>query len=265
MAFIQLTDLHFVPGDDLLYGTSPKARLAPVIERVNAEHADADFILVTGDLAHWGEEAAYETLREALAPCRVPVHLMMGNHDSRAPFARVFPDAPVIEGGFHQAALESDGARLLCLDSLHDVPGDHAGRLCDTRLRWLDAEIARTPADQRIILAAHHPFFEIGMPNMDDITLRDSAALWEVLRRRKPDLFLFGHVHRPISGVYRGVPFHTQHALNHQVALAFDRRPVLMFTAASPDLAVVRAIPDGFGVFTQSVGGEGPDYPAHPG
>lgn len=262
MGFIQITDTHFVPGDELLYDMSPKQRLGQGIAQINCNHADAEFVLVTGDLAHYGQLEAYETLRDTLSELDRPVHLMMGNHDSRAPFLKVFPDTPTIDGGFIQFTLDFDGGRVICLDTLNDVPGDHIGRMCETRLRWLADEIAATPSDTMMVVAGHHHFFDLGMPNMDDIKLSDSAALWEVLEARKPDMYLFGHVHRPISGVYRGIPFHTLRAFNHQVALEFNRTPTLMFTEETPDMAVIHNIDGGLAVFTRSVGGEIRAFPA---
>lgn len=254
--FIQMTDVHFVPAGRLLYAMDPAARLAGGIDFVNREPLGAAFVLLTGDLAHKGEVAAYEALRETLSSLELPIHLMMGNHDSRGPFRQVFHDQPEIEGGFVQFAIDTAECRILCLDSLNDTPGDHVGRLCGTRLAWLDREVAATPADMPLIVACHHPPFDLGLPNMDDIKLADGAALYEVLERRKPDQMLFGHVHRPISGNWRGIPFHIQRGFNHQVALTFERYPVLQFCEESPDVSLVAADAESIRVFTRSIGGE---------
>ncbi len=262
MSFIQITDTHFLNDDRLLYGTSPIDRLAQGVEMINRDHKDADFVLATGDLAHFGEKEAYVQLRDVLKALEIPCYLMMGNHDSRAPFRDVFPDMPQMAGGFYQFALETDDMRILCLDSLNDIPGDHIGRLCEVRLRWLDEELARTPADKKLVLANHHPPFELGMPAMDQIMLRDSDALWEVISRRKPDLMVLGHVHRPISGNWRGIPFHIQRGFNHQVALSFDKDPAIPFCEEHPDLAIVRSVKDSLLVYTRSVGGEFRHFPS---
>jgi 3',5'-cyclic-AMP phosphodiesterase len=261
MSFIQITDLHFVAGDELLYDMSPKARLAEGIALINEEHAGEDFVIITGDLTHFGHEAAYETLKDSLSDLAMPYHLLMGNHDSRVPFKRIFPDTPEIDGGFIQFVVETDGARIICLDTLNEDPEDHhVGRICETRLRWLDAEISATPADTRMIVAAHHPFFDLGVQYMDDVKLKDSKALMEVLEHRKPDMYLFGHIHRPISGVYQGIPFHTQRAFNHQVALIFERTPDLVFKEEPADIAIIRPNDAGISVFTRSVGGEAREF-----
>ena len=49
MSFIQITDTHFVPGDALLYGTSPKKRLTEAVDLIRRFHGDAEAVLLTGD------------------------------------------------------------------------------------------------------------------------------------------------------------------------------------------------------------------------
>lgn len=252
MSFIQITDPHLLPGDRLLYGTSPRARLADAIELINERFADTELVLVTGDLANRGEAGSYDTLRETLGDLKAPVHLMLGNHDDRALFRAAFPDTPVIEGGYVQYALDVEGARVLCVDSLSDDPSDHGGQLCQTRLKWLADQIAAAPADKALVLACHHPPFELGMPYMDAYRLWDDAALYEVLAARKPDMMLLGHVHRPISGVWRGIPFHIQRAVNHQVGLQFEIADEVRFTDEPGDIGLIRVTEDGVQVFTHA-------------
>ncbi len=257
MRFIHLTDTHIVPGDATLHGSSPKQRLTEGMALINEAYSDVDFILITGDLAHHGETGAYETLRDVLLSAPMPVHLMLGNHDSRAPFRAVFPDAAEIAGGFVQFSIEGDSARVLCLDSLVDVPGDHAGRLCETRRDWLDREIAATPSDCSLIIACHHPPFDLGIPGMDEIKLTDGDALLEVFSRRRPDHMVFGHIHRPVSGTWKGIPFHIQRGFNHQVLLNFDRNAPLRYVEEPADISLVQVVEDSIQVFTRSIGGEG--------
>ncbi|MDG2286694.1 MAG: hypothetical protein P8N43_14395 [Alphaproteobacteria bacterium] len=47
MTFIQITDPHCVPGDRLLYGISPRDRLADAVALVNERFSDAELVLVT--------------------------------------------------------------------------------------------------------------------------------------------------------------------------------------------------------------------------
>ena len=61
---------------------------------------------------------------------------------------------------------------------------------------------------------------------------------WDVIARtRKPDYMLMGHLHRPIAGSWRGIPFHIQRALTHQVD--FEAEGHIPGTHKSPDYALV--------------------------
>ncbi len=86
MKFVILTDTHFVPRGKKLYGLDPAERLAIAVEKINATHRDISFVIVSGDLAHWGEQAAYASLAGVLAGLHAPTILMMGNHDKRDAF-----------------------------------------------------------------------------------------------------------------------------------------------------------------------------------
>jgi Icc protein len=69
MKFVILTDTHLVP-DGRLYALDPAERLGAAIQAINRCHDDLTFVIVTGDLAHWGELGAYEVLRKRLATLR---------------------------------------------------------------------------------------------------------------------------------------------------------------------------------------------------
>ena len=252
MKFIQITDTHFVGPGEQLYGLDPAQRLAEIVTLINAEHADSDFVLITGDLADLGQVKAYQRLAEILTPLIPPVHLMLGNHDSRAPFAKVF-GADAMSDGFAQFRISGRGADILCLDTLVDVPGEHAGHLCASRLGWLSREIARQ--DGPWLLALHHPPFDVGLPHMDDIRLdaASSSALAEVIAEKPPLMILCGHVHRPIHGVWRGVPWHIQRAVNHQVAYRPVRGPKFMFSDEAAEFSVISVGGDEVTIHTRTM------------
>jgi len=223
MKFIHLTDPHLVPRGCRLYGLDPNERLRAAIADINAHHRDAEFVLITGDLAHHGEAAAYNALRQALDVLAVPWHLLIGNHDDRAVFKAMFPEVPVDEHGFMQTVIESSAGPFVLLDT-HDA-GTHEGRLCSSRLGWLDRTLTSLRG-QDVFLAMHHPPLMLNLPAMDHLGLAgrdDLAGLLE--RHRNIRHIFFGHVHRPVHGAWQGVPFSTQRALNHQVALHFDEQP----------------------------------------
>jgi len=228
LRFIHLTDTHLVAPGETLYGLDPLARLEAAVAAINAAHAGpgparAAFVVVTGDLAHWGDPDAYAALAAALDRLALPVHLMIGNHDDRARFRAAFPDTPVDPDGFIQSIVVTDEARLILLDTT--VPGEPHGFLCDRRLGWLADRLGESAGP--VILALHHPPVRTGLKRMDSIALDAPDALWEVVapHRERIRHMLFGHVHRPISGTWRGIPFSTIRGTAHQVAFDLVRGP----------------------------------------
>ena len=79
--FIHLTDTHVIGGDDLLFGANPRRRLELAVESIATDHADAAFVVITGDLTHWGDQAAYKAFYDRINALPMPYYLMMGNHD----------------------------------------------------------------------------------------------------------------------------------------------------------------------------------------
>jgi 3',5'-cyclic AMP phosphodiesterase CpdA len=245
--FLHLTDLHVTPaGAPPLYGLDPGARLALAVADIARRHgpegaAPAAFAVATGDLTHHGEPAAYARLRGLLAALPCPVHPMLGNHDDRAAFREAFPEVPCDSAGFVQQALDTPAGRFLLLDT--NEPGTHAGRLCARRLAWLADRLAED--DRPVLLFLHHPPYAVGIRRMDDIPLLDAGALWEVLashRARLRHLF-HGHLHRPLSGSWHGIPASSLRGTAHQVALDLAERPTVPGSHEPPAYAMVRVTP----------------------
>lgn len=246
--FLHLTDLHVTAeGAPLLYGLDPGARLAAAIDDIGRRHGSgsampAAFAVITGDLTHEGDAAAYLRLSRLLDGLVCPVHLLIGNHDDRETFRRVFPEAPCDGSGFVQTALDTPVGRFLLLDT--NEPGTAAGRLCRARLDWLAARLAEDGGP--VFLFLHHPPFRVGIEAMDRIMLLDADALWEVLaphRARVRHLF-HGHLHRPLAGSWHGIPTSSLRGLSHQVALDFGPRPRVPGSHEPPAYAIVRAEAD---------------------
>lgn len=219
MKVIQVSDLHLVPDGKLLFGEDPVQRFRHCIAHINTHHADAELVVITGDLTHDGDEASYHLLADCLQALSLPVQLLLGNHDEREVFRRVFADAPVDDHGFVQHHHDSGQARLVFLDSKE--PGTHEGRLCAHRLAWLNRQLQQ--ADGRhVYLFSHHPPFELDLPSMDWIRLREEADLRALVRKHGNVRHMFsGHVHRPSGGSWYGTPFSTVPGTNHQHALDF--------------------------------------------
>ncbi|AFO92735.1 phosphodiesterase [Phaeobacter inhibens] len=206
MKIIHISDIHLtIPGEEM-GGLDPHARFSRALANVAENHANADRIVITGDLTHWGEVAAYEALKSALAEVSIPVRLLIGNHDDRDTFRKVFTDHPVDANGFVNHAETLDETRLIYLDSVGDKT--HAGHFCAVRRDWLKAEL--TAAGRARIFLHHNPM-PVGLPAEDKIALvpEDRAAFKALLEAYgdRIDYIHFGHVHAPIHGRFAGIPF----------------------------------------------------------
>lgn len=216
MKLIHLTDTHVI-GEGELYGQDPAARLRAAVASINAEHSDAAFVVLTGDMTHWGDTAAYERFSREIKKLNMPVHLMVGNHDDTAAFGVAFPETPRDEDGFVQSGFDTPFGRFLLLDTKD--PDTHAGAYCPARQAWLGRELDQT--DCPIVLFMHHPPFKTGIASMDRIMLQDAEAFHDVIAPHKARIrhLFFGHVHRAIFGNWRGISYSCMRGLNHQVAL----------------------------------------------
>jgi 3',5'-cyclic AMP phosphodiesterase CpdA len=242
LTFIHLTDTHLIAPGGKLYDLDPQARLEAAVASIAARHGPgsacpAAFAVITGDLTHHGEPAAYHALGAALDRLPFPAHLMIGNHDSREAFRTAFPDTPTADG-FVQYGLDTPAGRLLLMDT--HTPAGHYGELCGTRLAWLRDQLEGSSGP--VLLFLHHNPLLLSVPSMEPYTIREREQLWAVLephRARVRHIF-FGHLHRPVFGSWHGIPFGTIRATSHQVALDFAARGETPGSHEPPAYAVVR-------------------------
>ena len=246
MKFIQITDTHLAPPTEAVHGLDPRARLDACIGDVNAHHGDAELCIITGDLAHGGQIEAYENLKDCLSALSIPYYLLIGNHDNRQNFRQVFPEVICDDNGFVQSVIDTTAGPFVLLDTVLEIQenGGHWGEYCDRRAVWLKAQLEEAGA-RSVYIFMHHPPFEIGLPSLDNLKLRDASAIstalgdFNCLRH-----LFFGHVHRPISGSWRGIPFSTLRGTNHQVPFDFETAPRVPKSHEPPAYGVVFLKPE---------------------
>lgn len=227
---LQITDLHLLsPGGLLEDVVDPEARLRECLAEIETLHGDATALVVTGDLTDTGDPAAYELLKRILADYKLPsTYLTIGNHDDRTRFAQAFPDSVHTATGFaHQSFSLGDHLGIL-LDTW--AFGNHGGSLCADRLAWLAEVLGSDP--RPALLFMHHAPFKIGMKQLDRIILADDDAFFETLRpfRNRIKHLFFGHMHRSVSGTWRGLAFAVVPGIGLHSMLDF--RTTLIRTAA---------------------------------
>ncbi|NYT64892.1 phosphodiesterase [Alcaligenaceae bacterium] len=240
MKFIHLTDTHLLAGDGELYGSNPKKRLQQAVTHLMLHQPDAEALVITGDLTHQGQADAYGQLREVLSSVTKPIYLIPGNHDHRETLKEYFPSIECDKNGFIQYTKDFGDYLAIFLDT--NEPGVPWGVFCDMRGAWLREQLEAST--KPVMLFMHHPFFTIGIHSMDNISLRDTAAFRTAIAGFESCIrqVFFGHIHRPITGSYQGMPFFTLRGTNHQVALELhaDAEEGIPGRQEAPQYAVVQ-------------------------
>lgn len=253
MKIIQLTDTHLMPPGVLANGVDPEAQLRAAIDDILARHADADLLVITGDLCNHGDPEAYDLLRDILAPVPFPVRLMLGNHDRRPEFVASFPDHPRDAGGHIQSVMDTEWGRLLFLDTHEaDVIGGIYGA---DRLAWLDEALAGAD-DKPVTVFLHHPPIHDGIRHFRDISLHDDGAMRARLAAHPAGVrhIVFGHIHIPLSGTSpEGIAYSSGQSTTHRFITDLeDAAP--WWTGGNPCYRILFIDEHGFRAFGAEVG-----------
>lgn len=214
LKFIVLSDIHIVPVGRLCNGLDTTSRLDTAIDFVNTNHADADFVIFSGDLADRGEPDAYVRLQASLERLRLLSYLTLGNHDHRPTFLQHFADH-ANETGNVDHVIDIKGHRIIVLDSSDPAAGG-SGVLERSQLDWLQLRLDEA-RDKPVIIALHHNITKFHTQN-DFIILRDTADFAEVVATH-PGIrqVISGHVHMTASGTYKGIPFCTLSGCHYSI------------------------------------------------
>ena len=207
---IWMTDPHF-QKEGLIGDLNPRTRLQAAIDHMNTHHADAAFLVLSGDLVGKNYMDDYAGIASALAQSKIPVYPLIGNNDDRASFRAHLPLPTDVADEFIQYRLATNDAQIPCLDT--HMTGSHAGQFCETRRDWLKNALTDTPT----YIFMHHPPMGLHLPQQDTIKLQDGSAFLDMISTGGNVRHIFiGHVHRPTSGTVRGIPFATLGALSFQ-------------------------------------------------
>ena len=223
MLIAHLTDLHARPlGMTANRVVETNRSIARAVEAVRCLALQPDCVIVSGDLADNGLPDEYAMLRQLLAPLKMPVYLVPGNHDRRGNFQAAFRDYPGIDpaAGHVQYVIEQYPVRIVALDTV--APGHGYGALAAASLDWLEATLAQAPAKPTVIFM-HHPPFLTGVHDMDRIRLIDGAGRFKAIVAGNPQIehVLCGHHHRAIHVRYAGTICSTAPSLSLQSVLDF--------------------------------------------
>jgi Icc protein len=179
-------------------------RTARVLDYVRGLAQPVDAILITGDIADHGLEEEYR-LAAKLFAAPLPVLVCPGNHDVRDAYRRGL--LGIAEGGTAPINSRHDVAGAVFLLGDSSIPGADEGRLDETTLAWLAAELATVPAGTPTFIALHHPPVELHHPVVDSIRLLDAGPLAALVAAHpQVTAVLTGHAHTAAVSTFAGRP-----------------------------------------------------------
>jgi Icc protein len=188
---VQITDTHILADPDARFdGVDTAATLAAVVDAVNRLEPAPDAILLTGDLVHEPEQAAYARLRPLLERLPSPVFCLPGNHDQPELLRRCLAG-----GAIHcDKVLDLGPWCVVLLDTW--LAGSHAGRLAPAELQLLEGEL-EAGRSAHYLVALHHPPVSVDSPWMDAMGLENGGELLSVLDVRDGVRgVIWGHIHQ---------------------------------------------------------------------
>lgn len=210
---IWASDPHFVAEGDVL-GHDPRARLRAFVAHVNAHHSDAQLCILSGDLVDRATAADYAALAQDLSALSVAYVPMVGNHDDREMLRAALTVPANGMPDFVQYAVSVGGFNLLCLDT--QKPGEDAGELCSARMTWVHDKLVAAQGQPTCVFM-HHPPCDLGLPMQDPSKIENGAAFLNLLGGFECVQYIFfGHVHRPVAGTIRGIPYATMRSILYQ-------------------------------------------------
>ena len=239
MKIIHVSDLHLPAPDRGLWGLDTYGRLEAALQDIARWHSDAEFCVISGDLADRGGLDTYRWLANRLDEFPIETILMIGNHDDREQMRATFPQLMDDGDGFVQGFRDTAFGRFLFLDTYKGETS--AGQYCAARQTWLKQRLAETSGPVRIFM--HHPPFDIGIPYMDRIKLEDAAPFAEIVADHDVRHIFFGHVHRACFLSWRGIPCNAIPAINHQVPLVRESTGTA-YSVEPPMYGVILIDPD---------------------
>ena len=179
-------------------------------ERQNLQAEHPDHIAVTGDLTHLGLPQEFRDASSWLTRLGAPerITVVPGNHDAyvREPWQKTFAqwsaymrgdnagEGTAAEDAFPSLRIRRHAALIGLSSAQPSAPFLATGRLGDEQLQRLDRILEQT-ADAGLfrIVILHHP------PAAHTVrwrkSLRDGAALRDILKRHEVELVLHGHAH----------------------------------------------------------------------
>ncbi len=197
MLIAQITDAHIVEKNKHWLSepaTATAERLSRVIDYINALNPLPDVVFFTGDATDEGTQEAYYYFFELMAPLKVPLYVLPGNHDRREQMRKTFAHTGYVSAsGFIHYAINHYPVRLIALDT--HVEGEGYGHLCEERFHWLQKTLDEE-SDKPTLIFMHHPPVMVGSKVFDRIACSIPSSFEDFIREKNNVIgILAGHYH----------------------------------------------------------------------
>lgn len=217
--FIHMSDIHFKENysdygfENLIANKRhPKENLYKCIA-VEKEKG-LDFVLITGDLTHEGEERDYRLLRNLLEEQLggIPFIALPGNHDRREAFCRGFLGVEPKER--LDAVYELEGLRIIVMDTGRTINGI----ITKDQIKWLRSVLIKY-SQRGSILALHHPLIE----NQDGLpSAQYDNELYEVIANSDILGIFCGHTHHNYIAQFASKLYFTADSMSYSMTSIND-------------------------------------------
>lgn len=237
MKIIQLTDTHILSDkNSTLFNINTYVMLEKALKSIKTNHLDAKCLIITGDLVHDGKYESYLNLKELINNFPIPIKLILGNHDEKNNFNKVFDICT--NNDYVQYSLMQENKAFIFLDS--SINNQEYGTLCDNRLQWLSEECLKYK-NKDIYIFIHHFPLDSKLPWMEkNAYFKNKKEFWSTILKYKNIKHIFtGHLHRIINANYKGVGVSCNKSTNFQVAYSPNNSDDYMSNEEKPTYAII--------------------------
>jgi len=198
---LHLTDLHLCADRDRrVGGEAPYENALRVLAAIHGSpDADADLVLLGGDIAHDGRADTYDTAKRLLGSLPCPVFAIPGNHDDAFLLGSAFPmDEAHAEPYFSRV-----GWGIHLVDST--VEGEEHGFVSKEDVDGVIDRMGRSGLSHHLVVLHHDAIQNVpparpGLTNAPDVVQR-------LLMSRQNIVLLAGHRHMEIAATLGAVTF----------------------------------------------------------
>ena len=196
---IQISDTHLMNRDDLEFvHMNPEHSFHAVMEHIQQQYPHADAIIHTGDLAQVPVEETYARYVSYMQQLGIPFYQIPGNHDNTDYF-------PFHHNQNKVHAIHFGKWSIILLNSA--VRDKTDGWIEDEQLQQLD-QLLSTLHTQFVIVACHHHPFEMNSKWIDQLKLKNSNSLTEILSQHDHvKAVICGHVHQDSLTEWHNIQF----------------------------------------------------------